>query len=337
VCAIGLKRGAMFVLVLLPMAEMASGEGARLALPIACEVGRTCVIQNYVDHGPPPQARDYRCGTLTHAGHSGTDFRLLSTAAQRSGVDVLIAADGEVLRTRDEMPDVLFAAATAQPVEGRECGNGVVIKHADGWQTQYCHLALGSVRVKPGTRVVSGQPIGRVGLSGKTEFPHLHFTVRHANRVIDPFAFGAADGECGTGGSLWSSEAEAFLAYRERSVLNAGFAPNPVTMDMVESGNAAQDPLRDDAPTLVAFVRAIGLKAGDVQRLSFRGPDRGVMADHSAPPLQGNKAQTLLFVGARRPPAGWTRGSYVAEYTVGQANGPSLAWSFQAQVSSPDR
>src|SRR5262249_35663984 len=47
-----------------------------LGLPIDCEVGRSCVIQNYVDHDPSPNARDYQCGTLTYDGHNGTDFRL---------------------------------------------------------------------------------------------------------------------------------------------------------------------------------------------------------------------------------------------------------------------
>src|SRR5262245_17608090 len=159
-----------------------------LGRPIDCEIGRTCFIQNYVDHDASPDVRDYRCGTLTYNGHNGTDFRLPTVAAQRSGVNVLAAADGQVLRTRDGMADISISAAGAPSVADRECGNGVVISHAEDWETQYCHLAQGSLRVKAGDRVVAGQPIGHVGLSGKTEFPHLHLTVRRGGKVVDPFA-----------------------------------------------------------------------------------------------------------------------------------------------------
>ena len=51
-----------------------------LGMPIACEPGRTCYIQNYTDADPSVSARDYKCGTLTYDDHNGTDFRLPSLA-----------------------------------------------------------------------------------------------------------------------------------------------------------------------------------------------------------------------------------------------------------------
>jgi D-3-phosphoglycerate dehydrogenase len=48
-------------------------------------------------------------------------------------------------------------------IAGRECGNGVVIAHEDGWETQYCHMRRGSVAVQPGERVARGQTLGLVG------------------------------------------------------------------------------------------------------------------------------------------------------------------------------
>src|SRR3712207_7690329 len=57
----------------------------------------------------------------------------------------------------------------ALPISNAECGNGVVIGHGEGWETQYCHLANGSLQVKPVERVRAGQPIARIGLSGQTE------------------------------------------------------------------------------------------------------------------------------------------------------------------------
>jgi hypothetical protein len=294
----------------------ASAGAPQLVMPLACEVGRSCAIQQYVDHDASSGDRDYRCGTLTYNGHNGTDFRLPTTAIQRAGIDVLAAAAGQVLRTRDGMPDALLAAPTDPSANRHACGNGVVLSHGDGWETQYCHLAKGSVRVRPGERVLAGQAIGRVGLSGRTEFPHLHLTVRHEGQIVDPFAHGAAEGSCDGGVSLWSPSFGNALAYRARAVLNVGFADGPVTMEKIESGETNGIHYSTEAPALVAFVRAIGLKAGDVQRLSVKSPDGQLIVDKTEEPLDRNKAQTMIFAGQRRPPEGWPKGSYRAIYGV---------------------
>src|SRR5690606_24678759 len=118
------------------------------------------------------------------------------------------------------------------------CGNGMVIGHGNGWETQYCHLAKGSLAVKPGDAVKAGERIGRVGLSGMTEFPHLHFTIRKDGRTVDPFMPGPPTKSCDSRGysSLWEDDARKSLAYQAGHVLNKGFAPGPVTMEAIESG-----------------------------------------------------------------------------------------------------
>jgi hypothetical protein len=312
------------------LAIAAAADAPRLVLPLACDVGRSCAIQQYVDHDASSGARDYRCGTLTYDRHNGTDFRLPTTAAQRAGVDVLAAAAGQVLRTRDGVPDLALSATTAPLVTGRECGNGVVLSHGAGWETQYCHLARASVRVKPGERVSAGQSIGRVGLSGRTQFPHLHLTVRHEGRIVDPFSHGAPEGACDGGTSLWSASARDSLAYRARAVLNVGFAPGPVSMAQIESGELVGNTGLAGAPALVAFVRAIGLKTGDVQRLSLQAPDGRPIADQTATPLDRDKAQVMLFVGRKRPDAGWPAGTYRASYTVTQNGRIALEETFES-------
>src|SRR5262249_27315977 len=130
---------------LFSVASAAAADIVELGMPIDCEIGRNCVIQNYVDHHVSSDARDYQCGGLTYRGHDGTDFRLPTLAAQRAGVDVRAAAHGQALRTRDGMPDQFMSAADASPVADRECGNGVLLSHGGGWETQYCHLMKGSV------------------------------------------------------------------------------------------------------------------------------------------------------------------------------------------------
>ncbi|WP_296595324.1 M23 family metallopeptidase [Phenylobacterium sp.] len=286
-----------------------------LSFPLACEPGKTCEIQHYVDRDPGPGTRDYRCGLQTYDKHTGVDIRLLDMAAQRRGVAVLAAAAGRVARLRDGVQDISIRAPGAPSVANQECGNGVVIDHGNGWETQYCHLARGSISVKVGDAVAAGAPIARVGLSGNTEFPHLHLTVRHAGQIVDPFAPDASKPQsCGGQTSLWTAQALARMPYRQGAVLNAGFADAQVTMGQVEDG-AVRAP-GGDAPLLVAYVRAIALLPGDEVELDLKGPDGKSLARHRGPPLQRWRAQDFVLVGKRRPPMGWAHGVYVADYRV---------------------
>ncbi|MGY3607271.1 MULTISPECIES: M23 family metallopeptidase [unclassified Bradyrhizobium] len=296
-------------------AGSARAENIELGMPVGCEIGRTCYIQNYVDDDPSQSSRDYKCGTLTYDAHNGTDFRIPSLAAQRSGVDVLASASGRVLRMRDGVPDATGKPAR-EAVRDVECGNGLLVEHPGGWETQYCHMANGSLAVKPGDDIARGQRLGRIGLSGLTEYPHLHFIVRYKGAVVDPFAYGAVPGSCGSGESLWQPALRARLAYQERAVLNAGFMNGPPTMELIEEASAEGQSVSADSPALVAFVRAIGLKAGDTQGLVIKDPQGQVLAENRAAPLQSNKAQYMLFAGKKRPPNGWGRGTYKATYTV---------------------
>jgi murein DD-endopeptidase MepM/ murein hydrolase activator NlpD len=296
-----------------------------LDLPLACTVGETCAIQQYVDHDPSAAARDYQCGTLSYDGHNGTDFRLPTLAVQRAGVDVLAAAPGVVLRLRSDMADVPIAERGAVALGNRLCGNGVVIAHAGGWETQYCHMAKDSVRVRPGQTVAAGDPLGRVGLSGATVFPHLHFTVRHQGQIIDPFAFAAAPESCG-GTPLWRPGLAASLSYRPRALLNWGFAAAAVSMQAIEAAEVAA--AGADPAAIVAWVRSIGLKSADVQELRLTAPGGEILLDHRARALERNEAQSLLFAGKKRPAGGWPAGVYRASYRVLVAGAPVLERSF---------
>ncbi len=304
------------------LAGAATGSSAQpetplqLELPLACRLGETCFIQQYFDHDPGPGAKDYRCGVMVYDGHDGTDLRVPTLAAQKKGVAVLAAAPGTIKGMRDGMDDVNVRIAGPESVKGRECGNGVVVAHPGGWETQYCHMEKGSVRVRNGQAVAAGAMLGLVGMSGDAEFPHLHLSVRHNNEKIDPFAPDAQAGTCGGGVPLWSKEAMTALAYHSPSVINVGFAEAPVTMDDVESGRAAEGPVATDSPELIAYVRAIGLKAGDIQTLTFRDPKGTLVARGLGQPLDANKAQWLSYVGKKRTMVSWPAGTYQAQYEV---------------------
>ncbi|QBY07620.1 M23 family metallopeptidase [Deinococcus metallilatus] len=73
---------------------------------------------------------------------------------------------------------VVHAARSGRVLESRadfERGWGwtVVLEHPDGWITRYAHLSANLV--KAGEQVTRGQPVGRVGSTGRSTGPHLHF------------------------------------------------------------------------------------------------------------------------------------------------------------------
>ena len=142
-------------------------------------------------------------------------------------------------------------------------------------------MAKGSIAVKYGDKVTVGQVLGDVGMSGLTEYPHLHFVVRRGGKVIDPFADGRAPGACnGNAENQWHESVRAQLAYSPRTILNFGFTSDSVTTESVESGATSQRQPTMNSEAIVAFVRTIGLKAGDVQILTLRDPAGKVLAEN---------------------------------------------------------
>lgn len=323
-----MRRLALLVLTtsLLAGGPAAYAGDPALSLPIACTVGTDCVIQNYVDHDGTAGARDYQCGPRTYDTHNGTDFRVPDLAAQRRGVAVLAVVDGVVERTRDSMSDVSTQVIGRAAVRGKECGNGLVIRHPDGWTSQYCHLARSSIVVKPGQSVVAGQKLGDVGLSGDTEFPHVHVTIRKDDKIVDPFSYpdGAA---CGQGRSLWQPALQAQLQYRATQILNVGFSSEAVTMDSIEQGQPST--LSKNGP-VIAYARALGLRAGDVQSMRIVSSDGRVLAERTFPPSDSNKAQVFVAIGKRRVEL---TGRLTATYTVVRSDGTEvLHQTFDAEV-----
>lgn len=302
-----------------------------LGLPVRCQPGVDCFFQNYVDNDPTDQARDYRCGGRSYDRHDGTDIRIRNRRIQQQGIEVLAAAPGRVLGGRNDMEDVSIRSAGKAAIAGKECGNGAIIEHDGGWQTQYCHLAKGSVRVRPGDQVKTGQPIGLIGLSGDTEFFHLHFTVRHRGRTVDPFAFGAAENSCGGGRSIWAASLGEQMRYRAGEIIDYGFAGVAPTMELVESGEIEQHPVTSGSEALVAYVRTIGLQAGDQQTLALQDPAGASLAVNNAPALDRDKAQYLLLTGKKRTETQWPAGSYTATYRVIRDGKEVLAKTFSIE------
>jgi murein DD-endopeptidase MepM/ murein hydrolase activator NlpD len=141
----------------LPAPATALPTGAPAALPLASPLNMPLDSKTTSGFGwrndPLGQGRKF---------HAGVDLR----AAY--GTAVPAAASGEVTFAGDQ----------------GGYGTTVVVQHEDGLETRYAHLS--SMDVQAGDRVEAGQSVGRVGNSGRSTAPHLHFEVRRHGQQVDP-------------------------------------------------------------------------------------------------------------------------------------------------------
>ena len=107
--------------------------------------------------------KDPLLGTPAH--HSGMDFRA------PAGSPAKASAAGKVVTA------------------GWNGGYGrmVEIEHSSGFTTRYAHLS--KIGVKIGQQVAGGEEIGKVGSSGRSTGPHLHYEIRRNGEAIDPLRF----------------------------------------------------------------------------------------------------------------------------------------------------
>jgi len=121
------------------------------------------------------------------------------------GREVLAMGDGVVMEMGDKFPEERMSDPIQFTKPGYAlnllkelipkigwtnavAGNYVIIDHRNGEFSAYCHLQEGSVRVKPGDRVNKGMVIAKVGNTGNSGAPHLHF------QLMDSHSFFIANG-----------------------------------------------------------------------------------------------------------------------------------------------
>ena len=279
-----------------------------LDLPAQCRLGETCWVVNYVDGDSSVAAKDFHCHERTYNGHDGVNLAIRDRGVMEQGVSVIAAAPGMVRRVRDGVADVgLSKSNSREAIAGRECGNGVVIDHGYGLETQYCHLKQHSIRVTVGKLVERGAELGLIGLSGKTEFPHVHLTLRHDGHVIDPFTGRSREAGCGgQGHSLWR---DLRITYEDVALYHAGFSSEEPQIDAIRGGYAVSKPLSADAATLVLWVDIFGVQADDRLRMQITAPDGRVILDRT-PQINRTQARRFIFAGLRRQSCAWPSGTY---------------------------
>lgn len=93
------------------------------------------------------------------------------------GTPIHAAAKGKVVGVLDGIPETPAGTFPAGITAAEAGGNHVVVDIGDGRFAFYAHLQPGSIRVRVGDRVDTGQVLGLLGNSGNSDGPHLHFHV----------------------------------------------------------------------------------------------------------------------------------------------------------------
>ena len=121
------------------------------------------------------------------AGYGAVDTSGIwsSTGNQHKGVDYAAPLGTPVHAT---MPGVVSGDSISS-----DYGNAILIDHPNGYSTLYAHLS--NKEVSPGSQVNAGQEIGKVGQSGNTTGPGLHYEVRKGkNNPVNPGELGSMGG-----------------------------------------------------------------------------------------------------------------------------------------------
>ncbi|MEM7290775.1 MAG: M23 family metallopeptidase, partial [Pseudomonadota bacterium] len=127
------------------------------SLPLSYPVKKPIISSRYGTRVDPFNGRA--------AMHSGIDFKA------PSGTRVYTTGDGKVIEA------------------GRKGGFGkmVAVRHKNGLVTRYAHLSR--INVKTGEWISKGKMVGKVGSTGRSTGPHLHYEIRSGKKAYDPTRF----------------------------------------------------------------------------------------------------------------------------------------------------
>lgn len=106
------------------------------------------------------------------------------TVSMHNGIDLLGAVGNEILAAADGVVEQVSR-------KGKKEGNMITINHGNGYITRY--MLVGDILVRQGKKVAQGTIIGRVGLSGMSFAPHLHYEVIYKGENMDPVNYFFAD------------------------------------------------------------------------------------------------------------------------------------------------
>lgn len=305
--------------------------------PVDCQIGENCWIYNYVDMGQGDEkGTDIGCNSRTYEGHKGTDIALLNAKEIDKNIPVLAAASGKILRFRDGEPDRIADDDEMERVkkERKECGNAILIDHGEGLITIYCHLKKGSISVKKGQDIKAGDKIAAIGLSGLTEFPHLHFGIIEDGKVLDPFSGLSNDNTCSkTGSPLWNKAVEA--TYEPLIINQIGFSDKIPKLRALDRGTLMPSKtLTRDAKRFVFWFNYYGAKKGDMIDIEVLDPNLKEFVTRNIVQPK-DRARQFYYTGQRMTETdALLPGAYSAKITIKRDNdnGTQDEWIEKANI-----
>lgn len=154
-----------------------------------------------VDHDPEMQmggassaictSYDGRVFPWCYDGHRGSDYTLEGgfETMDNGSATVIAAAAGTVINVHDGEYDRCHVEGLEVSCDGHpKIANRVEIDHGQGVIARYLHFKKDSIVVQEGQVVDCGTPLGKVGSSGNSSLPHLHFQVELDGATLDPYA-----------------------------------------------------------------------------------------------------------------------------------------------------
>ncbi len=209
-------------------------------------------ITSFFDHEYPflgypffTEPKEVADKTLNFLGQEGKEPEIYYSS--HNGYDFALPYGTEILAPSDGLISGLYCPS---------CGNTLYIDHPNGYRTVYMHLQIEGLKAQSWEKnlpISEGEVIGKVGMTGNTTGPHLHFQVyrpnyeggiwylMHPSRLMDPFGwrndqkydpFALLDWEDVTG--TYSGTASKYLWKEEISLdgIKKAFAGNPLLVDL---------------------------------------------------------------------------------------------------------
>jgi len=253
-------------------------------------------LSNYMDHNPAFNAlRDFNCGTRTYNtptyNHKGTDIYLWPgwwKMMADEEVNVVAAAKGRIVYKTDGNYDRQCAFNSSN-------WNAVYLQHSDSLITWYGPLKKSTLTVKQvGDTVSEGEFLGKVGSSGNSTGPHLHFEVYDSGLLRDPYY-----GPCNNSQpSLWQEQHPYFNRDLIRSFCTNG-EPEFPACPQVEILKKDSLYLVGDSVYLTNYYR--DLVHNDTTTLLLFSPS-------------GNRIDSVLIIHDLSPDPFWDAGGWLWKY-----------------------
>lgn len=140
--------------------------------------GASFPVENFQGYTSPFGYRSSPDGSATQEFHRGLD---------------LAAPEGSYIRS-------WWTGKVVEVSDDTACGTSIVIE-SGGWEHIYCHMKghvetvngvkflsdrSGGIQLAEGQMVPAGARIGRVGMTGRTTGPHLHWGLKYTGQWVDP-------------------------------------------------------------------------------------------------------------------------------------------------------